>query len=39
MGILSPIVITLKIMFQIMYKKGNSWDDTINNECQTLCKR
>ena len=26
-------------MFQMIYKKGSSQDDTIRNECQTIPKR
>ena len=38
-GILSPAVVPLKILFQKMCKEGSSWDDDINDECKAVWKK
>ena len=38
-GILSPAVLPLKILFQRMCKEGGSWDDDINNEFKAVWKK
>ena len=38
-GILSPAVVPLKILFQKICKEGSSWDDYINNECKAVWKK
>ena len=38
-GILSPAVVPLKILFQKICKDGSSWDDDINDECKALWKK
>ena len=35
-GILSPAVAPLKILFQRMCKEGGSWDDDVNEECKAV---
>ena len=35
-GILSPAVVPLKILFRKMCKKDSSWDDDINDECKAV---
>ena len=38
-GILSPAVVPLKILFQRMCKEGGSWDDDINDEFKAVWKK
>ena len=37
-GILSPAVVPLKILFQKMCKEGSNWDDDINDKCKVVWK-
>ena len=39
LGILSPTVVPLNILFQKISKEGSSWDDDINNECKAKWKK
>ena len=38
-GILSPAIVPLKILFQSMCKEGGSWDDDINDEFKAVWKK
>ena len=38
-GILSPAIVPLKILFQSMCKEGSSWNDDINDEFKAIWKK